>query len=185
MSSCDSEDNRALEKFKETLQYENGRYAVKWPWKEEVPYIKEKRGLAIGHLRSLVSRMQKQPDMLSKYDSITQDQLAKGVIEKVDRFKCDGIKHYIPQHVVITPQKTTTKLRVVYDASAKSKYGSNSLNECLYRGPVLLQNLCGILLRFRLYTIGIISDIEKAFSLADLWGILSEPGNRVQTFFLD
>ena len=163
VSSCDSEDTRALEKFKETLQYENGRYAVEWPWKEEVPDIKENRGLAIGRLRSLVSRMQKQPGMLPKYDSIIQDQLAKGVIEKVDRFKCDGIKHYIPHHVVITPQKTTTKLRVVYDASAKSKLGSKSLNECLYRGPVLLQNLCGILLRFRLYTIGIISDIEKAF----------------------
>ena len=73
------------------------------------------------------------------------------------------MKHYIPHHVVITPQKATTKLRIVYDASARSKFGNKSLNECLYRGPVLLQNLCGILLIFRLYKIGIVSDIEKAF----------------------
>ena len=125
---------------------------MKWPLKEEVPDIEENRGLAIGRLRSLISRMQKQPDMLSKYDSIIQDQLAKGVIEKVDRFKCDGIKHYIPHHVVITPQKTTTRFRVVYDASAKCKFGSKSLNECLYRGPVLLQNVSArIIVQTRLH----------------------------------
>ena len=164
VKSYDSEDQRALEKFKETLLFfENGRYSVKWPWKEEVPDINENRGLAIGRLRSLVSKMQKQPDMMLKYDTIIQDQLEKGVVEKVDRFNVDGIKHYIPHHVVITPQKATTKLRIVYDASAKSKFGNKSLNECFYRGPVLLQNLYEILFRFRLYEIGIVSDIEKPF----------------------
>ena len=136
---------------------------MKWPWKEEVPDINEKIGLAIGRLRSLVSRMLKQPGMMLKYDTIIQDQLEKGITEKVDRFKVDGMEHYIPHHVVITPQKATSKLRIVYDASARSKFGNKSLNECLYRGPVLLQNLCGISLRFRLYKIGIVSDIEKAF----------------------
>ena len=58
---------------------------------------------------------------------------------------------------------STTKLRVVYDASAKTEAESKSLNESLYRGPVLLQDLCGILLRFRLHIIAIVSDIEKAF----------------------
>ena len=101
--------------------------------------------------------------MMLKYDTIIQDQLEKGVIEKVDRFNVDGMKHYIPHHVVIAPQKATTKLRIVYNASARSNFGNKSLKECLYRGPVLLQNLCGILLRFRLYEIGIVSDIEKAF----------------------
>ena len=120
---------------------------MKWSWKEEVPDINENRGFAIGRLRSLVSRMQKQPGMMLKYDTIIQDQLKKGVIEKVDRFKVDGMKHYIPYHLVIIPQKATTKLKIVYDASAKSKLGNKNLNECLYRGPVLLQALCGILLR--------------------------------------
>ncbi|VDI04630.1 Hypothetical predicted protein [Mytilus galloprovincialis] len=38
-----------------------------------------------------------------------------------------------------------------------------SLNECLYRGPVLLNNLCGIFMRFRLHKIAMVADIEKAF----------------------
>jgi len=71
--------------------------------------------------------------------------------------------HYLPHHPVITPNKNTTKVRIVFDASSKAKKGLNSLNDCLYRGPLLLPDLCGILLRFRLMNIAIIADIEKAF----------------------
>ena len=38
-----------------------------------------------------------------------------------------------------------------------------SLSECLHRGLVILEDLCGLLLRFRTRRIGIIADIEKAF----------------------
>ena len=48
VKSYDSEDRRAFEKIKETLLFENGRYTVKWSWKEEVPGINENRELAIG-----------------------------------------------------------------------------------------------------------------------------------------
>ena len=54
-------------------------------------------------------------------------------------------------------------MRVVYDASAKTKQDHKSLNENLYRGPIILPDLIGLLLRFRLPPIGVISDIEKAF----------------------
>ncbi|KAL1447378.1 hypothetical protein WDU94_005595 [Cyamophila willieti] len=49
------------------------------------------------------------------------------------------------------------------DASAKQIRSKPSLNELLYRGPVLLENLCSLLLRFRLHEIGFVADIEKAF----------------------
>ena len=73
------------------------------------------------------------------------------------------MRHYIPHHPVITPLKATTKVRVVYDASAKTRQSNQSLNECLYRGPVILPSLFGLLLRFHLSPTGITSDVEKAF----------------------
>jgi hypothetical protein len=53
--------------------------------------------------------MRNKPEILEKYDSIIQDQLKKGVIEKVNDSLSDGLVHYIPHHAVITPQKTLQK----------------------------------------------------------------------------
>jgi hypothetical protein len=40
---------------------------------------------------------------------------------------------------------------------------NKSLNEYLYRGPVMLKDLCGLLLRFRIPKFAVVADIEKAF----------------------
>ena len=88
---------------------------------------------------------------------------SEGVIEEVERHARDGRVHYIPHRAVITPHTSTTKLRVVYDASAKTKPDNFSLNECLFRGLVLLHDLCGMILRLRMFPIAIVADIEKAF----------------------
>ena len=63
----------------------------------------------------------------------------------------------------MTPEKTTTKIRIVFDASAKTRKGSHSLNESLHRGPIILEDLGGLLMRFRLNKVALVADIEKAF----------------------
>ncbi|XP_053391230.1 uncharacterized protein LOC128554044 [Mercenaria mercenaria] len=158
-----TDDQTIMQHFKDTLKRKDGRYQVTWPWKRDIDELPENRGLALGRLKSLVTRIERQPELKQQYDDVIQDQLAKGVIEKVDRCAEYGYKHYIPHHIVITPTKSTTKLRVVYDASAKTRADNKSLNECLYRGPVKLNDLCGILMRFRLHKTGIVAVIEKAF----------------------
>ena len=51
-------------------------------------------------------------------------------------------KHYLPHYPILTPTKATTKVRIVYDASAKLRGAVNSLNECLHRVPIILPDLC-------------------------------------------
>ncbi|XP_060577899.1 uncharacterized protein LOC132735020 [Ruditapes philippinarum] len=159
--NCD--DSNAMSQFIENLSYKDGRYHVSWPWKDENPEIPENRQLAVGRLKSVVRKLENHPDLLQKYSSVLKEQLENGIIEKVTQNKRDGLCHYLPHHAVVKPDHSTTKLRIVYDASAKTKLDHNSLNECLYRGPVLLHDLCGTLIRFRKHKIGIVSDIEKAF----------------------
>ena len=99
---------------------------------------------------------------MKAYDSVIRDQLKKGVIEKVTEKYADGQKHYLPHHAVINPIKPTTKLRIKLHRQ-KTRKENNSLNDCSYRGPVLLNDLCGLLMRFRLHRIAMVADIEKAF----------------------
>ena len=54
-----------LKRFKETLKRENGRYQVALPWNDEANELPENRGLAIGRLKSLTLRLQKDPELLS------------------------------------------------------------------------------------------------------------------------
>ena len=49
----------------------------------------------------------------------------------------------------------------MYDASAKDP--GTSLNDCLHTGPSLDTLIFDILIRFRVYKVAMIADIEKAF----------------------
>ena len=101
---------------------------------------------------------------MRKYDDGIQTQVKQGIIERVlDITEGKNLKHYWSHHPVLTPAKHTTKFRVVYDTPLKAKNGDNSLNDCLYCGPILLPDLRGMLLHLRQYPIVILADIEKAF----------------------
>ena len=159
---CD--DEWAVENFIKTGNFNEGRYLVTWPWNERNPHLPQNYHLAVGRLKSTLSKLRKSPEHFKQYNEIIEEQLSQGIIKKVTNDSEEGsIKHYIPHHLVVIPSKNTTKVRIVYDAFAKTKRENKSLNECLYRGPVILPSLYGLLLRFRLSPVGVIADIEKAF----------------------
>ena len=84
-----------------------------------------------------MNHLQLDPELLWKYNNIINQQLEKGIIERVDNSTLDGIRsHHLSYHPVLTPSKTTTKVCIVYDGSAEDHSSSNSLslNERLYLG---------------------------------------------------
>jgi len=68
----------------------------------------------------------------------------------------------MPHHGVIKEDSATTKLRVVFDASAKTDRGI-SLNEKLKSGPTIQDDLFSILLRWRQHEIVLGADAEKMY----------------------
>ena len=75
--------------------------------------------------------------------------------------KSTGVVSYLPHQVVIREDKD--KIRPVYNGSSRPHRLALSLNDCIYRGPVLLKQAAGILLRSRLFPHIVLCDIEGAF----------------------
>ncbi|UYV61853.1 hypothetical protein LAZ67_1006857 [Cordylochernes scorpioides] len=110
-------------------------------------------------------KLQKSPSILKQYCDFMDEYLLINHMELIPSDELDtpsGQCYYIPHHCVFKEQSTTTKLRVVFDASCKTSNGK-SLNDFLHVGPKLQQDIFNILIRFRTRLIAFSGDIEKMY----------------------
>ncbi|XP_015778215.1 PREDICTED: uncharacterized protein LOC107356088 [Acropora digitifera] len=70
---------------------------------------------------------------------------------------------YIPHKPLVRESAETTKLCVVYDASARANSGAPSLNECLNPEPPLQNQLWNVLVPACFHPVAIAGDIKQAF----------------------
>ena len=139
----------------------DGSYSLKFPWKSSHPSLPSNYTTCERRTRSLARRLGNDPNLLQTYGSILSDHLKQGFIEKVTTSQCSKA-HYIPHHPV-KKQSSTTPIRIVFDCSCRSSQSYPSLNDCLLTGPPFLNDMCSILIRFRVHKYGFSTDIEKAF----------------------
>ncbi|XP_066921184.1 uncharacterized protein [Clytia hemisphaerica] len=162
----DTEKREFVKEFVNSLKFNEKEkmYEATYPVKEENWSLGDNYELCRKRLQCLSKSFENNQQLLKDYQKIFNEQLTKGVIEKAPNDQEVGKTHYIPHHAVIKPEKSTTKVRIVYDASAKANNNELfSLNECLEAGPPLNTDLFEILLRFRTDKVAIVGDIEKAF----------------------
>ena len=74
---------------------------------------------------------------------------------------------YLPMHAVRKESSSTTKIRAVFDASAKSSSGV-SLNDTLLVGPTVHSPLIDVLLRFRFHRIALTTDVSRMYRAVEL-----------------
>ena len=150
------------EHFLQTVrQTKDGHYEVHLPWILHHAALPDNKRIAQKRLLN-VTRKLEAVDRLKDYDAVFQDWLQQGIIEVVPPDETEESGHYLPHRAVIKEKSTTTPVRPVFDASAKEK-NSPSLNDCLEKGPNLLELLPAIMIKFRAQQIGVIADIRKAF----------------------
>jgi hypothetical protein len=155
------------DEFESSIRFVDGRYEVELPWKEAHPPLPDNYQLCVRRLYGLLKRLKHDPDILREYNATIQDQLRQGIVEVVEPSEEEIQKiHYLPHHAVVRRSKETTKVRVVYDASARSD--GPSLNECLHTGPKFEQKILDILLRFRVCRVAVTADVEKAFLMVSV-----------------
>ena len=125
--------------------------------------------LSLDRLNSLYSRLEKDPEILAEYTRIIDEQVKLGIVEYVPEqeqtheFIEQNNVHFLPHFAVIRKDRETTRLRIVFDGSAKTTDRDYSFSDYLETGPNSLPQLFDVLTSFRSNLIAFTSDVEKAF----------------------
>ncbi|GFT37640.1 uncharacterized protein TNCV_67161 [Trichonephila clavipes] len=137
----------------------DGRYVVSLPWIQGHLFLSNCRNLAERRLKNCVRSLEHSKN-LGKYEAVFHSWQNEDIIEEVQNVADKKNEHYLPHHPVYK-DNSTTKIRPVFDGSAKEK--NSSINECLEKGPNMVELIPTIVNKFRLRKFGITADIEKAF----------------------
>ena len=108
-------------------------------------------------------KLSQDPKLREEYDKIVRNQLEEGIVEVAPETLTGDRTFYMPHKPVVRESASTTKVRMVFDASAKPHPLANSVNECMYTGPSLQPLLWDILIRARMCTHLVLADTQKAF----------------------
>ena len=143
------------------ISFSEGKYIAKLPWEEDHPPLPTNYAVALRRTETMIRRLRKEPCLFDKYGEIISEQIKRGFIEEVSDSSVPNHQvHYIPHHGV-KKDSVTTPIRIVYDCSCRQSADKPSLNDCLKSTPPELNDLTGILIRFRLNKYAITTDIEK------------------------
>ncbi|XP_055046840.2 uncharacterized protein [Misgurnus anguillicaudatus] len=149
-----------LKILKESIcQNKYGHYEMPLPFKER-PILPSNKQLATARLDHLKRKMSKDEMYKERYKEFMSEIIQRGDAEEVSDCGKEGETWYLPHHGVFHPKKPN-KLRVVFDCSAT--YNGCSLNEHLLQGPDMINNLTGILIRFRQHPVALMCDVEKMY----------------------
>ncbi|XP_058827081.1 uncharacterized protein LOC131687057 [Topomyia yanbarensis] len=141
-----------------------GRYTVRLPRHPDFDArVGNSKLAALRRFKLLEQRLDRNPTLKKEYHDFMKEYLTLGHMCQTPKDDEQNFKgYYLPHHPVLKESSTTTKVRVVFDASAKTSTGF-SLNDSLYVGPVVQDDLLSIILRFRTYLVAVVADIEKMY----------------------
>jgi len=142
---------------------ESGKFSVALPFKQPRPILGESKVTALKRLHYLEHRLSLDKGLSQQYTDFMRDYLTSEHMEVVStNQRMTPYCFYIPHHCILRPESHTTKLRVVFDASATTTTGQ-SLNGNLYTGRKLQQDLPQILIRARIHKILFTADIKQMY----------------------
>ncbi|XP_055585300.1 uncharacterized protein LOC129738142 [Uranotaenia lowii] len=131
----------------------DGRYTVTLPKNEHTfSQLGDSREIALKRFQSLERRLLRDRDTRQQYTDFMHEYENCGHMRKVEAGGLDHNRCYLPHHPVVKEASTSTKLRVVFDASCATTSGQ-SLNDALLVGPVIQQDLRAIIEIFELGTV--------------------------------
>ena len=130
-------------------------------WKSNHPFlpsnVNEKGSL---RRRNNLTRKFEQTELTEPYAEIIKTQREEGIVEDAKE-PPSGTEFYIPHKPVVREAAESTKLRIVYDASARAHSEAPSLNDCLNAGPPLQNRLWDVLVHMRFHPVALTGDLKQ------------------------
>ncbi|XP_063994292.1 uncharacterized protein LOC135171591 [Diachasmimorpha longicaudata] len=155
------EELQTVEHFKQSFSRDSsGRYTVALPFNGKEKLLGESYSMALKRYHGLERKFNRDPELQQQYSSNIQEYLQLNYLTEVKDASEPGF--YLPHHAVVKKDSLKTKVRVVYDASAKSTTNI-SLNDCLMVGPTLQADIFWLILQFRCQPYVLTGDIEKMY----------------------
>ncbi|GFW66709.1 integrase catalytic domain-containing protein [Trichonephila clavipes] len=139
-----------------------GKYVVSMPLKKEPSCLGNSKDIALKRLGSLWNRLARDKNYLNLYREFLRDYERLGHMKEVTNETDPDITYYATHHGIYRPEKSTTKLRVVFNCSSLTDNGI-SLNDIQYNGGVIQEDLYAQMLRFRTYTYAFTADIKMMY----------------------
>ncbi len=162
-SSLSTDETAVVQHFQDSHNRgPDGRYTVELPRIGNPPELGKSRAQAVRRFQQNEKTLRRK-NKLCDFNAVLQEYLELDHAEQVPPDQKANVPHfYLPLHGVFKESSSTTKVRAVFDASARTTNGV-SLNDILEAGPNLYPLLPDILIRFRSHRIGLSADISKMF----------------------
>lgn len=138
----------------------DGRYILALPLNENVVKLGESKFKAKQIFLSAEAKLMSNPEKQKHYNEFMQEMLDLGHMELADDDA--KIQNYIIHHLITRLSSTTTKYRVVFNASFKTSSGL-CLNNCVLTGPIIQNDVFTHLIHWRQFLIALTGDIEKMY----------------------
>jgi hypothetical protein len=162
------EEERCEELFvTTTTTTDDGRYMVRLPFKIDPStpnFLGDSYKIAHHRYAMLERKFNKNPVLFNEYKQYIDSFLEAKHIRPATVEEINDTRHsyFMPHHAVFKESSTSTKIRVVFDASCETTNGF-SLNNRLLIGPIIQSDIFTIIVRWRQYPIAFTADITKMY----------------------
>ena len=157
-----TEDRAAIRTAENSLKWTGERYEVSIPWRIDPSKLPNNYKMALNRLQSTEKKLLKDSELFCAYRNVISSYIDKGYISKVDRQQDSTSNQWLlPHFPILRPEKRTTKVRIVFDASAKCD--NICLNDFILAGPKLQCDLVNVLLRFRKGKVALVCDVAEMY----------------------
>ena len=159
-------EEREWNLIKDNLSYDvkSRKWTAAYPWIKDPKHLPNNRDMVLRTLKTTEKRLKNNTQLAETYNNQIEDMKIRNVCRKItnnELMNYKGPVYYLTHHEVLKPGSKSTPCRIVFNTSAN--YRGHVLNDYYAKGPDMLNNILGILFRFREGRYALIGDIAKMY----------------------